>query len=113
MLTLIIFSVAHDDERAANRPITIGVHHSRLAGAINGVVERGTTTILKTFYARFQKADIIGEILDHMAMCVKAHHERMVIMRANRMLQKAVCCFLLKLETGMDGTAGINQQAEL
>src|SRR5215469_9927084 len=113
MLALIIFAVAHYDQGAANRPVAIAVHHSRLRSVINGVVECGTAAILKAFYTRFQKAHVISEVLDYMATCVEAHYEGVVIMRANRMLQKAVCCFLLKLEAGMDGTAGINQQAEL
>ena len=112
-LALVIFAVAHHDDGPPHRMVAPVLAQLFAAGPVDGVVHRGSPAVAQAFHSGFEQLNVVGELLRDLAVTVEAHHESLVEIRAQGVLQEADCSFLLEIETAVHRSAGVDQQAQL
>src|SRR5260370_2992637 len=110
---LIILAVAHDHDRLAHGTVRTILQKLFPGGAVDGVVQRRSASILQLVYARREQFHVVGEILRHLALGVEADYEGFVEAGADCVLQEVYGGVLLEIKTAVDRSAHVDKQAEV
>jgi len=112
-VTLIVVAVAQQNDGAPRWPAALRFEQLVTAGKIQSVVHRRSPAGFECTHAPREGLCIVGEILRDLGSHIKTDHERPVVSRPHRLIEKLDRRFLLKFETVTYRVAGIDQQSHL
>src|ERR1022692_867472 len=110
---LVILAVTHHHDCLARRMIRAILQKFIFAGAVDGVVKRRASTILKFVHASGKQLNVVGKVLRHLTLSVEADYESFIEASPDRVLQEAGSGILLKIKTTVHRSAHIDEQTEV
>ena len=112
VFALIVFSIAEDDDRLANRMIGMVAQQLLLAGLVDRIVQRRAAAVIQVLHTRCKQRHLVGEILGQMALFVKADHECPIVARTDDVLQESGRRVFFKTKASLHRPANVHEQSQ-
>lgn len=112
-VALVVVAVGDEDDGAADvKGSAGGIEELVLAGAVDGVVEGGSSAWGELLDGIVEFAEVVGPALHEVWSDVEAFDEGLVRRGAEDLQEEAVDGLLLELEALADGVAGVDEDAQ-